>query len=356
MRLDALLATRELYASRSVAARMIEGGCVFVGGVLPQKKYVVSAGETIVYKEAQNKEGFRLIPQNIALDIRYEDDDLIVLSKQAGLVCHPSPDHMSNTLVNALLYHCGADNLCNVQGQDDRPGIVHRLDGDTSGLMLAAKTNEAGYALMHAIAMRTVSRHYLALVHGIINPDTGMIDAPLARSLNERTRMSVRECSSARDAITTFRVLERFSRGAHDNGYTLIECKLFTGRTHQIRVHMQYTHHPVVGDYMYNSHAPSAESAQLGLERQFLHSWHVVFEHPQASSELEFYDWLPRDLYEVLDHLAPRSLGKTKAGEELFAAHNNLKPPHEVNTTAKEFEPLEPPESLKKDCMQLKKA
>lgn len=318
-RLDSLLAARACFASRSVAARAIESGNVFVNGANVVKKYAVAAGDVIVYQEEEEVEAGPVTGQPIDLDIRFEDDDLIVLSKQIGLVCHPSVDHADGTLVNALIYHCGADHLCNVQGEDDRLGIVHRLDRDTSGLMLAAKTDAAGYALMEDIRDRAVDRHYLALVHGVIAPDTGMIDAPIARSANERTRMAVRDVPSARDAVTTFRVLERFEPRQHDDGYTLIDCKLFTGRTHQIRVHMQYAKHPLVGDPVYTANGPKDARAQLGLKRQFLHSFKIRFIHPETSEELEFADNLPRDLDEALRSLGDRSRGMTDAGREVAA-------------------------------------
>lgn len=318
-RLDSLLAARACFASRSAAARAIESGNVFVNGANVVKKYAVAAGDMIVYQEEEEVEAGPVTGQPIDLDIRFEDNDLIVLSKQIGLVCHPSVDHADGTLVNALIYHCGADHLCNVQGEDDRLGIVHRLDRDTSGLMLAAKTDAAGYALMEDIRDRAVDRHYLALVHGVIAPDTGMIDAPIARSANERTRMAVRDVPSARDAVTTFRVLERFEPRQHDDGYTLIDCKLFTGRTHQIRVHMQYAKHPLVGDPVYTSNGPKDARAQLGLKRQFLHSFRIRFIHPESSEELEFADNLPRDLDEALRSLGDRSRGMTDAGREVAA-------------------------------------
>ena len=299
--------------------RAIESGNVFVNGANVVKKYAVAAGDVIVYQEEEEVEAGPVTGQPIDLDIRFEDDDLIVLSKQIGLVCHPSVDHADGTLVNALIYHCGADHLCNVQGEDDRLGIVHRLDRDTSGLMLAAKTDAAGYALMEDIRDRAVDRHYLALVHGVIAPDTGMIDAPIARSANERTRMAVRDVPSARDAVTTFRVLERFDPRQHDDGYTLIDCKLFTGRTHQIRVHMQYAKHPLVGDPVYTANGPKDARAQLGLKRQFLHSFRIRFIHPETSEELEFADNLPRDLNEALRSLGDRSRGMTDAGREVAA-------------------------------------
>ena len=318
-RLDSLLAARACFASRSAAARAIESGNVFVNGANVVKKYAVAAGDVIVYQEEEEVETGPVTGQPIDLDIRFEDDDLIVLSKQIGLVCHPSVDHADGTLVNALIYHCGTDHLCNVQGEDDRLGIVHRLDRDTSGLMLAAKTDAAGYALMEDIRDRAVDRHYLALVHGVIAPDTGMIDAPIARSANERTRMAVRDVPSARDAVTTFRVLERFEPRQHDDGYTLIDCKLFTGRTHQIRVHMQYAKHPLVGDPVYTANGPKDARAQLGLKRQFLHSFRIRFIHPETSEELEFADNLPRDLDEALCSLGDRSRGMTDAGREVAA-------------------------------------
>lgn len=318
-RIDVVLAERGLYPSRSAAARALEDGIVFVNGVTVAKRYAVATGDTIVYEVDDTPENLPVVGQPIDLDIRYEDDDILVLSKQAGLVCHPSVDHADGTLVNALIYHCGAHNLCNVQGEDDRLGIVHRLDRDTTGLMVAAKSNVAGEVLMEDIRLRAVDRHYLTLVHGILAHDTGMIDAPIARSATDRKRMAVRDVPSAREAITTFRVLDRFEHGAHDDGYTLVDCKLFTGRTHQIRVHMQYTRHPVVGDPVYNSSAPHDPLAQCGLERQFLHSYRLSFAHPLTGEELEFVDALPEDLAAALEMLQPRSMGCTSAGEEIYA-------------------------------------
>ena len=319
-RLDALLAVRSLYPSRSAAARAVDAGALYVNGASVAKKHAVAAGDTIVYQVEDAIEAGPLAGQPIDLDIRFEDEHLIVLSKQAGLVCHPSVDHDDGTLVNALVFHCGAENLCNVQGEDDRLGIVHRLDRDTTGLMLAAKTDEAGYALMADIRDRAVDRRYLALVHGVVAHDTGMVDAPIARSANERTRMAVRVAPSAREAITTFRVLERFEPRAKDDGYTLIDCKLFPGRTHQIRVHMEYAKHPLVGDPVYSSRSPKDASADLGLDRQFLHSFQLGFAHPETGEELRFFDALPEDLQTAFDTLSDRSEGLTAAGQEVFEA------------------------------------
>lgn len=316
-RLDALLGERGLYPSRSAAAKAIEAGKVFVDGAVATKKQVPACGQAIVYELEEQAVDTPLSGEPIDLDIRYEDEDMIVLSKQVGLVCHPSDDHRDGTLVNALIHHCGAANLCNVQGEKDRLGIVHRLDMDTSGLMMAAKTDTAGQALMDAIQERVVDRHYLALVHGVISHDTGMIDAPIARHAKDRTRMAIRDSDSARDAITTFRVLERFEAGPRDNGYTLIDCKLFTGRTHQIRVHMEYAKHPLVGDPLYVANRPKSEAANLGLRRQFLHSYRLSLDHPITGERLDFADNLPHDLSSVLASLIDRSTGITEAGRQV---------------------------------------
>lgn len=317
-RLDALCAARGLYASRSAAARAIEEGRVFVNGATVSKKHAVAAGDTIVYEVDDEPESVVVYGEPIDLDIRFEDEDMLVLSKQIGLVCHPSVDHAHGTLVNALIWHCGEENLCNVQGEEaDRLGIVHRLDRDTSGLMLAAKTDEAGCELMAQIQDRAVDRHYIALVHGIMAHDTGMIDAPIARSADERCRMAVRDTPSAREAITTFRVLERFEAGRRDDGYTLMECHLYTGRTHQIRVHMRHIGHPLVGDQLYGR---GDERLNRGLSRQFLHSWHIRFDHPVTGEAVELADSLPQDLLDVLESLKESSMGRTAAGEEICPA------------------------------------
>ena len=318
MRLDQLMGKRELYPSRSAASRAIDEGKVLVSGEAVTKKHCVKAGQAIVYEVLEEAEPTPLTGEPIPLDIRFEDEDLIVLSKQVGLVCHPSDDHRDGTLVNALIHHCGAGNLCNVQGERDRLGIVHRLDMDTSGLMLAAKSDEAGGALMEAIQDRIVDRRYLALVHGVVAHDSGMIDAPIARHPKDRTRMAIRDSENARDAVTTFRVLERFEAGPRDNGYSLVDCKLFTGRTHQIRVHMEYVKHPLVGDPLYTANRPKSESSNMGLRRQFLHSFMLSFDHPITLEPLTFVDNLPRDLKAVLDGLSERLVERTEAGQEVF--------------------------------------
>lgn len=290
-RLDAVLAQAGCYPTRSAAAKRIDAGKVFVNGSIQPKKYAVSKDDAIVYEEALDVEHIPMEGENIDLDIRYEDDDLLVISKQAGLICHPSFNHADKTLVNALIYRYGHEHLAHVQG-DDRPGIVHRLDGDTSGLMLCAKDDAAGDALQEAIRLKTVDRRYIALVHGLVAHDTGEIDAPIARNRKTGVSMQVSNRPSSREALTTFRVLERFGASGKDDGFSLVECKLFTGRTHQIRVHMQYIHHCITGDQTYGAFGPKE---QLGLKRQFLHSYRLAFTHPKTEQELCFIDYLPAD-------------------------------------------------------------
>lgn len=309
-RIDILLSTLPGVDSRMSAVRMIEDGAVELNGVrTTTKKRVVCEGDQLVYNVILQPP-FELTGEHLPLDIRYEDDDLIVLSKQAGMVCHPAKGHRSGTLVNALIAHCGYENLAQLQG-DDRPGIVHRLDKDTSGLMLVAKTDNAGRLLQEGIQVRSIDRRYLTLVHGYIAPETGLIDAPISRGDTVRQKMVVSDSASARLSVTTFTVLERFEAGRQDDGYTLLECKLYTGRTHQIRVHLNYIGHPCVGDPLYGK---GTVKAQLGLDRQFLHSYRLVFEHPVSHQPLEYTDPLPDDLSKALASIRDTSMGRTDAG------------------------------------------
>ncbi len=327
VRLDVFAAGLPGIGSRSEAVRLIEAGEVLLNGASTAKKRIVLAGDLVSYVPPVIKEdASTLVPQYIPLDIRFEDEHLMVLSKQADLVCHPSPGHESGTLANALLAHCGADHLGMLQGED-RPGIVHRLDRDTTGLMLAAKSDAVQASLQDAIRMRVVDRRYLTLVHGYVAPDTGLIDAPIARDVRDRLRMAVSDETGARSSVTTFTVLERFEAGRFDDGYTLIECKLYTGRTHQIRVHMAYINHPCVGDPLYGIGTRGGRPdlrCEMGLDRQFLHSYRLEFDHPVTGEHLAFIDPLPDDLARPLAALAPSSMGRTVAGvrilEELAAA------------------------------------
>ena len=310
-RLDALLGSLEFLVSRSAASRLIEGGNVRVDGQVVAKKHTTRAGERIEIEVPPYDRG-DLIAEDIPLDIRYEDEYMIVLSKQAGLVVHPAEGHWTGTLVHALLAH--SDELGSLQGED-RPGIVHRLDKDTSGLMMVAKSDEAQVVLQEAIKIRSIDRRYLTLVHGRIAPDTGLIDAPLGRDQRERMKMAVSDAANAKQSVTTFRVLERFEAGRFDDGFTLLECKLYTGRTHQIRVHMAYIGHPCVGDPVYGQQRIKAD---LGLERQFLHAYRLELEHPITGEQLRFIDPPPADLASRLAAIAPDSAGRTEAGDEVL--------------------------------------
>ncbi|MDF1543051.1 MAG: RluA family pseudouridine synthase [Anaerosomatales bacterium] len=312
-RLDTLVGQSDEVVSRTAAARLIDAGMVRVNGEPVSKKHVVRAGEQVSV-EIPPPEGYDLEPEDIPLDIRFEDDDMIVLSKQAGLVVHPAQGNWTGTLVHALLSH--ARELGSLQGED-RPGIVHRLDKDTTGLMMVAKNDRSQAALSEAIKIRAIDRRYLALVHGYIAPDTGLIDAPLGRDPRDRKRMAVVESASARQSVTTFRVLERYMAGAYDDGYTLVECKLYTGRTHQIRVHMAYIDHAVVGDQTYGQRKLKADR---GLTRQFLHAYRLELDHPITGERLAFVDSLPDDLARVLREIEPDSMNRTEAGEEVAAA------------------------------------
>ena len=310
-RIDSLLGTFEYLVSRSAASRLIDNGNVLVDGAVVAKKHAVRAGERIEIEVPPYDRG-DLVAEDIPLDIRYEDADMIVLNKPAGLVVHPAEGHWTGTLVHALLAH--SDELGSLQGED-RPGIVHRLDKDTSGLMMVAKNDFAQVTLQEAIKVRAVDRRYLTLVHGWISPDTGLIDAPLGRDSRERMKMAVSDSPTAKQSVTTFRVLERFEAGPADDGFTLIECKLYTGRTHQIRVHMAYISHPCVGDPVYG---PRKLKADLGLERQFLHAYRLELEHPVTGEPMRFIDPLPEDLASRLARIESYSAGRTEAGNEVM--------------------------------------
>ena len=312
-RLDKLLADTGLVASRALAQRLIEGGHVTIDGAPVRKSRSVRDGDFIEIEVPSAEQPDLLAAEDIPLDIRYEDDRLIVLSKAAGMVVHPAHGHWSGTLVHALLGY--SEELGGLQGEE-RPGIVHRLDKDTSGLMLVAKDDDVQRALQEQIRQRLVDRRYLTLVHGVIVPDSGLVDAPIGRNPKDRQRMAVTDAPGSRQAVTSFRVLERFEASGLDDGYTLAECKLQTGRTHQIRVHMEYIRHQVVGDPLYGR---KRKGADLGLTRQFLHSYRLSFEHPVTDERIELVDWLPDDLADALDGLAGRSEGRTKAGDEVFA-------------------------------------
>ncbi len=318
MRLDAFLAAAEGMPSRSACAKLVEFGAVFINTCpATSKSEKVLLGDRVaaeVEEEETGESGGLLAPNPyIDLDIRFEDDYLIVLSKQAGLVCHPSPGHIDDTLANALVAHCGYDHLGMLQGEE-RPGIVHRLDMDTSGLMVAAKDDATQKALQDLIRMRVLDRRYVTLVQGYVARDEDTVVTGIARSTRDRLRMAVSDAPGAREAITTYRVLERFEAGRRDEGYSLLECHLYTGRTHQIRVHMRHTGHQLVGDQLYGR---GDDRVNLGLRRQFLHSWSIGFDHPVTGGRIERSDRLPEDLLAILNRIGERSMGRTAAGDSI---------------------------------------
>jgi len=315
-RLDSFLASQDNMPSRSACAKLIESGAVTINSThADSKSEKVCLGDRIQAEVEEPEEvGGPLAPNPyIPLDIRFEDEYLIVLSKQAGLVCHPAPGHVDDTLANALVARCGYGHLGMLQGEE-RPGIVHRLDRDTSGLMVAAKDDRTQKALQDLIRLRVLDRRYVVLVHGYVAPDDGTIVTGIARSTKDRLRMAVSDDPGAREAITTFKTLERFEAGRRDEGYSLLECHLYTGRTHQIRVHMRHIGHPVVGDPLYGK---GSLLQNKGLTRQFLHSWHIRFDHPCTGETIELADRLPDDLLNVLESLQGTSMGLTERGREV---------------------------------------
>lgn len=287
-RLDAWLAPAAGLPSRVAAQRLIERGHVLVDGVAAPKRHTLAAGERITV-EVPPPEPSELEPENVELDIAYEDEHLIVLSKPAGVVVHPAAGHRSGTLVNALLGHAGG--LSSIGGVA-RPGIVHRLDKDTSGLMIVAKDDETHQALSRALAARKITREYLALVHGAPPSAEGIVDAPIGRSPKDRKKMAVVE--RGRSAVTRFAVERRCG------AFTLLRLRLATGRTHQIRVHMAFLGVPVVGDPMYGR---SGDAKRLGIHRQFLHAERLAFTHPSTGQPMDFRSPLPEDLAALLESL-----------------------------------------------------
>ena len=286
-RLDAWLADAFEELSRSRAQQLIDGGLVTLGDAGVKKNRPVAAGEC--YRvELPEPEAAEPLPQDIPLDILYEDGDLLVINKPKGMVVHPAPGHPDGTLVNALLYHCG-DGLSGVGGVA-RPGIVHRLDMDTSGLMLCAKNDRAHRLLSAQLADRSLHRIYEAILRGTPRDPEGTVDAPIGRSPKDRKKMAVTDKGSRR-AVTRYRVLETFP------GFSRVQCELETGRTHQIRVHMAWIGHPVAGDPLYGGGTP------LGLTSQCLHARAISFIHPSTGETMRFESELPPEFTQALQAL-----------------------------------------------------
>lgn len=270
--------------SRSQIKQLLDGGNITVNGKTEKAKYKVKSGDVIRLEEPETKT-LELRPENIPLDIVYEDDDVIVINKPQGMVVHPAPGHDEHTLVNALLYHCP---LSTINGTF-RPGIVHRIDKDTSGLLMVAKNDKAHRSLAKQLKDKTNIREYVALVHGRIAEDEGTINAPIGRRLKDRKKQAV--VKDGRNAVTHFEVLKRY------RDYTFVKCILETGRTHQIRVHMKYIGHPLVGDPLYG---PKKTIKGNG---QFLHAGKLGFVHPTTGKLLIFEAPLPKIFQECLEKL-----------------------------------------------------
>ena len=282
LRIDSYLADK-LSISRSKVQKLIKEDKVQVNGKNINANYLVKANDEIAINDDLNYE-ITIEPENIPLDVIYEDNDLMVINKESGMVVHPAPGHYTKTLVNALLYRFNISKTSNM-----RPGIVHRLDKDTSGLMLVAKNEETHEKLASMIANKEVERHYLAITEGVIKSDTGTIDAPIGRDPNNRQKMQVTDVN-AKNAITHFKVLERFKKN------TLIECILETGRTHQIRVHLAYIGYPILYDSTYSK----GKCSEFG---QMLHSTSIKFKHPRTNEELYFKVEPPQEFKDKLKEL-----------------------------------------------------
>lgn len=285
-RADVFLAAK-LGVSRSNMQKLLEDGRVKRGEKIIKANYKVRAGEMFVV-DIPEPEPIEAVPENITLDIIYEDDDVVVLNKARGMVVHPAPGNYTGTLVNALLYHCS--NLSGINSAI-RPGIVHRLDKDTSGIMIVAKNDAAHISLSQQIQSKNAVRTYLAVVRGNIKTDSGTIETQIARDKTDRKKMAVVK-EGGRDAITDYEVLERFGK------YTLVRCKLRTGRTHQIRVHMEYLGYPLVGDPKY-----SPMKTPFAIKGQALHSHTLEFTHPRTGERMKFEAPLPEDMHKIITRL-----------------------------------------------------
>ena len=290
VRLDAFLSA-DGALTRSQAARLIAEGRVRVNGKPAAKSARLSGGETVTVDVPQLRET-ALPPQDIPLDVVYEDDDVIVVNKPTGLVVHPAPGHQDGTLVNALLHHCG-DSLSGIGGEK-RPGIVHRIDRDTSGLIIAAKNDAAHLALSAQLKDHSLSRTYECLVTGNMKQDSGTVDAPIGRSSADRKKMAV--VPTGRRAVTHWEVVARYP------GVTHLRCRLETGRTHQIRVHMAYIGHPILGDTVYGAKKPVP-----GLTGQCLHATGLRFVHPRTGEPVELHCPLPPEFTAMLQKLQSKS-------------------------------------------------
>ena len=290
-RIDAWLAANLEDVTRSAAQRLLEEGKVTKDGKALAKNYKLTGSETLEVS-LPDPEPVDVVPQNIPLDIVFEDSDVIVVNKPKGLVVHPAPGHPDGTLVNALLYHCG-DSLSGIGGEL-RPGIVHRIDRDTSGLIIAAKNDFSHQRLAAQLQDHTLARIYHCIVVGNLRENSGTIDAPIGRHHTDRKKMAI--VADGRNAVTHWRVLERYQ------GFTYVECRLETGRTHQIRVHMAHTGHPILGDTVYGN-----KRAVPGLQGQCLHAVGLQFVHPRTEELVELHCGLSEEFETQLRKLRAKN-------------------------------------------------
>jgi 23S rRNA pseudouridine1911/1915/1917 synthase len=289
-RLDYYLSLEINELSRSYAQKLIKDKAVTVNGQYKKQSYFVNEGD-IIEIFLPEKEELKLEKENIPLDIIFEDNDIAVINKPQGLVVHPAPGNYSGTLVNALLYHI--DNLSSINGII-RPGIIHRIDKDTSGLLIIAKNDYSHKILSNDLKTHEISREYIALCHGRLTQSNGTINMPIGRDLRDRKKMAVTQVNS-KNAITHFTVLKNFEY------YSLLKLKLETGRTHQIRVHLSHINHPIVGDPIY-----SKNSNEFGVNKQMLHAFKIKFNHPRSKEIMTFYAPFPNEFKNIIKKIVKR--------------------------------------------------
>ncbi len=285
-RIDKFLA-QKLDKSRSLVQKLIKDELVLVNGEVVKTNYSVADGDEIDVKQLDVVDNTNIIPQPMDLDIVYEDDDLLVINKPSGLVVHPAPGHYQDTLVNGLLAY--SNKLSDINGEF-RPGIVHRIDKDTSGLLVVCKNNETHEELANQLSDKTLFRQYLAIVHGEIEEDEGEIIAPIGRDPRDRVKMAV-VAKNSKEAQTNFKVLERYDH------YTLVSCNLLTGRTHQIRVHFDFINYPLVGDPLYGI------KPTIDTKGQALHAYKLGFIHPRSGEYMEFEAKPPQEFVDTLNQI-----------------------------------------------------
>lgn len=288
VRIDKCLAEAFAELSRSYLQKLLKSECVLVNGKPVKSHYRVNAGDSVELEVPEAVEP-EIVPEKMDLDIVYEDKDVVIVNKPKGMVVHPAAGHYSGTLVNGLMEHC-KDELSGINGVM-RPGIVHRIDMDTTGLLIVCKNDKAHNEIARQLKEHSITRRYRAIVHGVVKEDEGTVDAPIGRHPVDRKKMSINE-KNGREAVTHYRVLERFRQ------FTYIECRLETGRTHQIRVHMASIHHPLLGDAVYGP-----AKSPYKLQGQTLHAGVLGFVHPETGEYMEFEAPLPEYFEELLEKL-----------------------------------------------------